>query len=360
MRGKGPGVLVGMSGGVDSSVAAWLLLEQGYRVEGVTFRLWEEDLPEGEAAQGVEDARRVCRQLGIPHRVADLRPLFREQVVDVFAAQYAAGRTPNPCILCNRHIKLGAFCRLAGELGMEYIATGHYARVIRGEGGCPELLRGSCREKDQSYVLYPITPEQLEMLLLPLGEYSKEKIRALAAQQGLAVAHKPDSQDICFIPDGNHAAFLRRYTGRELLPGNFVDESGKILGPHKGLQRYTVGQRKGLGISLGRTMYVSALSPDTGEITLVEEEEKLFSRRVEVEQVHYLVPEMGNRPVEAEVKLRYAHRAAPALLTPLGGGRVSILFHQPQRAATPGQAAVFYQGDRVLGGGTILGTGGQE
>lgn len=352
--GEGKRVLVGMSGGVDSSVAAWLLREQGYEVVGTTFKLWNEPTRDTKCCSidDVRDARFVCHQLGLPHYMFNYEQLFRKQVVDAFAREYASGRTPNPCILCNRYIKFEEFCRRARELGFDHIATGHYARVQQAPSGRWELLRGIHAPKDQSYVLYPATQEQLSMLLLPLGGYAKDEIRQMAQKQGLVVAQKPDSQDICFVPDGDHGAFLQRYTGKALTPGNFVDKEGRILGPHKGLQCYTLGQRKGLGISLGRTMYVSQIHPQ-GDITLVEEEEDLLDSQVLVGTVNWVSIPQPDAPIEAQVKLRYAHQAAPAVITPLEGNRAAVLFDQPQRAATPGQAAVFYQGDRVLGGGVI-------
>ena len=353
---SGPGrVLVGMSGGVDSSVAAWLLLRQGWEVAGATFRLWDAgDEAKCGSERNIADAASVCAQLGIPHYVVDYTGPFRQRVVEAFAQAYARGQTPNPCILCNRYIKLDAFSRKAREMGFDHIATGHYARTAHNpETGRWELLRGKYPEKDQSYVLYTLTQEQLEMLLLPLGEYSKPEIRQMAEEAGLKVAQKPDSQDICFVPDGDYAAFLRSYTGQDLIPGNFVDNAGRVLGPHKGLQCYTIGQRKGLGIALGKTMYVQAIDPRAGTVTLVEDEKELFDTRVTVEDLRLVALPSLKSPARAEVKLRYAHPPAPALLLPGEGGQATVLFDTPQRAATPGQAAVFYDGDRVLGGGTI-------
>ena len=356
MNGAVMKVLGGMSGGGDSSVAAWLLREQGYEVVGATFKLWGEETESSKccSADDIGDARYVCHQLGIPHYVFNYTEIFLDRIVEPFAAEYARGRTPNPCILCNRYIKLDEFCRRARELGFDYVATGHYARVERdADTGRWELLRGRFPEKDQSYVLYTLTQEQLGMFLLPVGEYPKTEIRRIAEEQGLVVARKPDSQDICFVPDGDYGAFLRRYTGKELIPGSFVDKEGKVLGPHKGLQCYTVGQRKGLGIALGKTMYVSAIDPEAGTVTLVEDEAELFGRRVTAEDLNFVAIPGLEGPIRAEAKLRYSHRQAPALLTPLEDGGVEILFDQPQRAATPGQAVVFYDGERVLGGGTI-------
>ena len=350
--------LVAMSGGVDSSAAALLLLRRGYAVEGVTFLLWEEE--PGREPQGVEDAREVCRCLGIPHRVQDHRELFRSRVVEPFVRAYQEGRTPNPCILCNRHVKFGAFARAARELGAERIATGHYARTaFDPELGRWTLSRGADPAKDQSYVLYGLTQEELSILLLPCGELSKGEIRRLAEEAGLPAAHKPDSQDICFVPGGDYAAFLEEYTGEELVPGDFVDREGRVLGRHRGSARYTVGQRKGLGLSLGRPFFVEAIRPRENTVVLVEREADLCRREVLAEDLSFLsLPrEAFARPVAGEARLRYSQRAAAAeaVLTP--EGRLRLTFREPQRAPTPGQAAVFYLGDRVACGGTICGDG---
>ncbi len=352
-------VMVGMSGGVDSSVTAWLLKEQGYDVTGVTFKLWDgkdEQTSKCCSVDDIGDARYVCHQLGIPHYVFNYTELFKEKIVDTFAAEYAAGRTPNPCILCNRHIKLDEFCQRARQLGFDYIATGHYARIRQNLQTMRwELMRGAFPEKDQSYVLYTLTQEQLSMMLLPLGGYPKTEIRRMAEENELVVARKPDSQDICFVPDGDYAGFLQRYTGSKPKQGCFIDKNGTILGPHKGIQHYTIGQRKGLGIALGKTMFVSAINPQAGTVTLVDDEKELFGNRVIAQDVNFVALAGLTEPLQAEAKLRYSHKQAPALLTPLADGSVEVLFDQPQRAATPGQAVVFYNGDVVLGGGTITG-----
>ena len=334
-----------------------LLQELGYDVTGVTFKLWKDPQEESGccSADDVNDARYVCHQLGIPHYVFNYQDLFRERVVDAFAREYAQGRTPNPCILCNRYVKFEAFLRRAQELGADFIATGHYARVERDPSMDRWVLRrGAVPRKDQSYVLYTLTQEELSHLLLPLGGYAKEEIRRIAEENDLVVARKPDSQDICFVPDGDYGAFLERYTGEPARPGLFVDEQGTPLGEHRGIRHYTVGQRKGLGIALGRPMFVQAVSPGENTVTLVDEERKLFRREVLVGEVNWIARDGvdGSTPVEA--KIRYSQNAAPAVLKPLENGRVLLTFSQPQRAPTPGQAAVFYQGDTVLGGGTIL------
>lgn len=354
----GKRVLVGMSGGVDSSVAAFLLREAGYQVVGATFMLWGEETTDSKccSADDISDARYVCSQLGIPHYVFNFKELFKAQVVDNFAREYSAGRTPNPCILCNRYIKFEAFYRKARELGFDYIATGHYARTARNDAtGRWELLRAVHPEKDQSYVLYHLTQEQLACFLLPLGGYPKEEIRHIAEQNGLVVARKPDSQDICFVPDGDYAAFLESYTGEKAAGGFFVDREGKILGEHKGISHYTIGQRKGLGISLGRPAFVADISPISGNITLVEEEQVLYGREITLGDLNWVAASPLTSPQYAQVKIRYSHTAADATVTPLDGDRLRVEFQAPQRAPTKGQAAVLYHGDRVLAGGTIEG-----
>lgn len=341
-------VMLGMSGGVDSSAAALLLQDQGYEVVGVTFRLWGE----GEA----RDAAKVCAQLGIPHLVPDWREPFRQQVVDPFVAAYLQGRTPNPCVFCNRAIKFGRFFQLADQQGCRYVSTGHYAQVLPDGAGGHSLCRGTCLAKDQSYVLYQLTKAQLDRVLLPLGTMTKDQCRALAKERGLVTYSKPDSQDICFIPDGDHAAFIAGYTGKAPVPGSFVDEAGQVLGTHQGICRYTIGQRKGLGISLGHPAFVEAIRPGENQVVLTADEKRLFTTTMEVSGLHLMEPVGAS--FAAQVKIRYAHRPAPALVTLGEDGRALVEFREPQRAVTPGQAAVFYDGDRVLGGGTI--EGGQQ
>lgn len=350
-------IMVGMSGGVDSSVAAYLLLRQGYEVTGVTFKLWDDPTLDSGccSADDVRDAAFVCQQLGIPHYVINYKELFRQQVVTPFAEEYLRGRTPNPCINCNRYIKFGAFSHKLKELGFDLMATGHYARCgYNADTGRWELKRAVHPEKDQSYVLYNLTQPQLAMLRLPLGEYAKPEIRAIAEESGLVVAKKPDSQDICFVPDGDHNAFLRRWVGRELPKGRFVSEDGTDLGANKGITCYTVGQRKGLGISLGCHAFVRRINAAENTVELTTDESRLFRRVIFADDVNWIATERPDRPLAVEAKIRYAHKAAPAVITadPVSG-IVRVEFKEAQRAPAPGQAVVFYCGDTVIGGGTI-------
>ena len=337
-------ILLGMSGGVDSSVAALLLQEEGWQVVGVTFHLW------GDGHEG-EDAAKVCAQLGIEHHQVDWREPFRRQVVEPFVEGYQRGETPNPCIFCNRAIKFGRAFQLARELDCQGISTGHYARILQREGEWV-LCQAAHLPKDQSYVLYQLEREQLPLVRFPLGELSKEEARELARKRGLVTYGKADSQDICFVPQGDHAAFIQEYTGLPLEEGTFVDGEGRVLGTHRGLCRYTIGQRRGLGIAWKSHLYVKALLPQENRVLLTDREEELFSAALAVPRPHWLIdPPRG--PLEALVKIRYSHRPAPALLHPQGDGGVLVEFAQGQRAVTKGQSAVFYQGDRVLGGGII-------
>ena len=351
----GQKIMVGMSGGVDSSVAACLLLRQGYDVTGVTFKLWDD--PAGDSgccsADDVRDAAFVCEQLGIPHYVINYKELFREKVVAPFAEEYLHGRTPNPCINCNRYIKFGAFSHKLKELGFDLMATGHYARCGYNDAtGRWELRRGIYPEKDQSYVLCHLTQEQLAMLRLPLGEYSKPQIRAIAEESGLVVAKKPDSQDICFVPDGDYPAFLRRWTGQELPKGRFIDENGIVLGENKGITHYTIGQRKGLGLAMGAPVYVCGKDMQANTVT-VGPNSSLFSSALQANDWNWFpFPEL-TEPMDVTVKIRHSQFEQPGRVFPEADGFARVEFAQPLRAVTPGQAVVLYQGDMVLGGGTI-------
>ena len=347
-------VFVGMSGGVDSSAAALLLQRQGHGVEGIHLRLLEElPLPPGSASPAAEDAQAVAEKLGVPLHLLDLSREFRESVAADFIEEYQAGRTPNPCVVCNRRIKFGAMLDAALSLGGEYLATGHYARIrCDGTSGRWLLLRGTDPARDQSYFLYRLTQFQLSHTLFPLGEMEKPAIRDLAEQAGLVTARKRDSQDICFVPDGDYAAFIARCVGEESPEGDFLDEAGNVLGRHKGFLRYTRGQHKGLGLVTERPLYVQRKDPVTKAIYLGPDE-ALYSREATVRDCSWIAVEDLTEPRRVTAKIRHSRRDCPATVEPLGEGRVRVRFDEPQRACAPGQSAVFYQGDAVLGGGFL-------
>ena len=347
-------VFVGMSGGVDSSAAALLLRRQGHSVEGIHLRLLEGlPLPEGSASPAAEDARAVAEKLGVPIHFLDLSKEFRESVAADFIREYQAGRTPNPCVVCNRRIKFGAMLDAALALGGEYLATGHYARIRYDEAsGRWFLLRGTDPARDQSYFLYRLTQFQLAHTLFPLGEMEKPAIRDLAEEAGLVTARKRDSQDICFVPDGDYAAFIARRVGEESPEGDFLDEEGNVLGRHRGFLRYTRGQHKGLGLVTERPLYVQRKDPVTKAIYLGPDE-ALYSREATVRDCNWIAAEDLTEPRRVTARIRHSRRDCPATVEPLGDGRVRILFDEPQRACAPGQSAVFYEGDAVLGGGFL-------
>lgn len=353
-------VAIGMSGGVDSSVAAYLLKEQGYEVIGVTMQIWQEEDPLALAENGgccglsaVDDARRVADMLGIPYYVLNFKREFKEHVIDYFMDEYIHARTPNPCIACNRYVKWEALLNRAMELGCDYIATGHYARVCKLGNGRYTLRKSAAIRKDQTYALYNLTQEQLSKTLMPVGEYDKEEIRKIAEEIGLLVAKKPDSQEICFIPDHDYASYIEKETGRHFPQGNFVDINGNILGRHKGLIHYTIGQRKGLGLSLGTPAFVVEIRPDTNEVVIGTNEDT-FCDRLLADQVNFMsIPGLtGECSVTA--KIRYSHQGAPCKIKMTGDDRIVCHFEEPVRAVTPGQAVVFYQDDLVVGGAVIM------
>ncbi len=352
-------VVVGMSGGVDSSVAAYLLKEQGYEVIGVTMQIWQDQDVFEQAEEGgccglsaVDDARRVAQVLGIPHYVMNFKADFKHSVIDYFISEYERGYTPNPCIACNRYVKWESLLQRSLEIGASYIATGHYARIEQLPNGRFSIRNSVTAAKDQTYALYNLTQSQLSHTLMPVGAYEKSIIREIAKEAGLPVAHKQDSQDICFVPDHDYAGFIARETQKESAPGSFVDEEGRILGTHKGIIHYTIGQRKGLGITAETPLFVKELRMDTNEVVLCKSE-SLFSNTCYVSNINYMAVEGLEGVTEAIGKVRYSHKGASCKIEALENGMLKCTFDEPQRAMTPGQAAVFYEGDHILCGGTI-------
>lgn len=347
-------VVVGMSGGVDSSVAAYLLKEQGYNVIGVTMQIWQEEESGCCGLSAIEDARRVAHDLDIPYYVMNFRNEFKENVVDYFIDEYLHGRTPNPCIACNRYVKWESLLKRSRDIGADYIATGHYARIDQLENGRYSLKRSATLAKDQTYALYNLTQEQLKHTLMPVGEYTKDEIREIADRIELRVANKPDSQDICFVPDGDYAGFIEKTLDTELPTGNFVTTDGKILGPHKGITHYTVGQRKGLGLALGYPAFVIEIRPETNEVVIGTNEDSM-SYYVRANKLNFMSIEDLEGEMRVFAKIRYNHKGAWCTIRKTGDDEILCTFAEQQRAITPGQAVVFYDGDYVLGGGTIIG-----
>ena len=348
-------ILVAMSGGVDSAVAAATLVQQGHLCIGATMRLSTGKAGTCGSGAEAEDARRVAEKLHIPHKVFDFSADFEKQVIERFCTAYQQGKTPNPCIDCNRYMKFQKLYEQAKELGCDKVATGHYARVRYDEkSGRWQLLRARCLEKDQSYVLYTLSQEQLAASVFPLGEMeSKGAVREKAAALGFENADKPDSQDICFVPDGDYAAFLEEHTGETAAPGDFVDGTGRVLGRHRGLIRYTVGQRKGLGLSLPAPLYVCEKRVEDNTVVLGEEQ-KLFKIELFATDFNWIACDPPKEPLPVTVMTRYRAREVAGDASVLPDGRVHIRCSQPVRAVTPGQAVVLYDGDRVVGGGKIL------
>ncbi|MCI8589979.1 MAG: tRNA 2-thiouridine(34) synthase MnmA [Clostridiales bacterium] len=352
MNAEKKNVMIAMSGGVDSSVACLLLLEQGYACVGATMHLFsKEKLFSGEDSTA-EDAQAVAERLSVPWQLCCLEKEFDEHVLAPFAACYEAGGTPNPCVFCNQYLKFGALIDHGLAMGCDYIATGHYARIEQ-KNGRYLLKKAADLSKDQSYVLYTLTQRQLAHVLLPLGELTKEKVRTLALAHGFGNAGKKDSQDICFVPDGDYAAAIARYTGKQYPAGDFVDRTGKKLGRHKGFIRYTIGQRKGLGLSLSEPMYVCEKRPETNEVVLGRNDE-LFSSSLDAVRVNWIAFDPPEHPVKAAAKIRYNQVESPATITVTGEGQAHVVFDEPQRAIASGQSVVFYDGDYVLGGGIIV------
>ncbi len=347
-------VVVGMSGGVDSSVAAWLLKEQGYEVIGITMQIWQEEESGCCGLSAIEDARRVAHDLEIPHYVMNFRSEFKEKVVQYFIDEYLNGRTPNPCIACNRYVKWESLLKRSREIGADYIATGHYARIDRLENGRYSLKQSATLAKDQTYALYNLTQEQLQHTLMPVGEYTKDEIREMAEKINMQIAKKPDSQDICFVSDGDYASFIEKNLDTELPTGNFVMTDGSVIGPHKGITHYTVGQRKGLGIALGYPAFVIEIRPETNEVVIGTNEESM-SNHVRANRLNFMSIEKLDGEKRVWAKIRYNHKGAWCTIKMTEEDEVLCTFEERQRAITPGQAVVFYDGDYVLGGGTIIG-----
>lgn len=353
-------VVVGMSGGVDSSVAAYLLKQQGYEVIGVTMKVWQDEGDDERddsccGLSAVDDARRVANKLDIPFYVMNFKSVFKEKVIHYFIDEYLMGRTPNPCIACNKYIKFEELIKKAHSLGAYYVATGHYARIIHDKETDRYLIKKSSAEaKDQTYTMYNLTQDQIKHILMPLGEYSsKEEIRSIAKELGLEIANKPDSQEICFVPDNDYGRFIEKNNDKRIIPGDFVDTEGNILGQHKGIIYYTIGQRKGLGIALGKPAYVVDIRPEKNQVVLGENED-VFSDSLIAKDTNFLLFDRLKSPIEVKAKIRYSAKAAKATVYPLNDNMVRVEFDNLQRAVTPGQAVVFYDNDILVGGGTIV------
>ena len=351
-------VVVGMSGGVDSSATAALLLEQGFDVVGITLKLWPQDcVSRAEdkccGPQAVTDARAVCHKLGIPYYLIDEAEEFQSKVIRYFADEYKAGRTPNPCVMCNQNLKFGRLIDRADQLGAQFIATGHFARLERSADGTRMLLkRGRDARKDQSYFLFSLRQDQLARAMFPLGEKTKSDTREVARHCNLKTADKAESMEICFVPDNDYGRFLQQAKLVQQHRGDIVDLQGQVLGRHDGIEFYTIGQRKGLGISSNRPLYVVELEPATNRV-VVGDESALERDEFTADRCNWIPFDGPPETLEATVKIRYNHPGTTARVTPLAAGKASVKLHTPQRAITPGQAAVFYQDDLVLGGGWI-------
>jgi tRNA-specific 2-thiouridylase len=350
-------VIVGMSGGVDSSATAALLLEQGFEVVGITLKLWPQDcVSRAEdkccGPQAVADARAVCHTLGIPYYLIDESAEFQSKVIQYFADEYKAGRTPNPCVMCNQNLKFGRLIERADQLGARYIATGHFARIERCDDGRVLLKRGRDPRKDQSYFLFSLRQDQLARALFPLGEKTKSDTREVARHCRLKTADKEESMEICFVPDNDYGGFLRQANLAQPHRGDIVDLNGRVLGGHDGIEFYTIGQRKRLGISSPKPLYVVDLDAASNRVT-VGDESALERDELTVDRCNWIPFDRPSGQFEAAVKIRYNHPGTTATVTPMGDGRAKVRLHSAQRAITPGQAAVFYQDDLVVGGGWI-------
>lgn len=349
--------IIAMSGGVDSSVAAYLMKKKGFDCIGATMKLYDnENIGINSektccSLDDIEDARSVALRLSMPYYVFNFKDEFKEKVIDKFISTYENGGTPNPCIDCNRYLKFEKLFQRMKELGFDYVVTGHYAKVEEKDGWF-YLKKGRDESKDQSYVLYSLTQEQLSHIMFPLGDYSKDEIRNIAQSQGFINAAKKDSQDICFVPDGDYAKFIESFTGKTYPQGKFVDMKGNVLGTHQGIIRYTNGQRKGLGVAFGQPMYVAGKNIEDNTVTLCTNEE-LFSNELIADDFNWLIPNPDNE-MKCKARVRYNMKEQNAVVNVLDNGTVRVIFDKPQRAITKGQALVLYDGDTVLGGGTII------
>lgn len=339
-------IVIGMSGGVDSSVAAYLLKEQGYEVIGVTMHTWEH-------SDATKDAAIVAEQLGIPHFIIDFSKEFQEYVIDYFIHSYLHGQTPNPCIVCNRYVKWEALLKKCKDFGADTIATGHYARIIKLDNDRYTLKKSATLAKDQTYALYRLTQEQLAHTLMPVGEYTKEEIRAIAKKANLSVADKGDSQEICFIPDKNYAKYIEEKAHTKIASGNFVTSSGTVIGEHKGIIHYTIGQRKGLNLAMGHPVFVTDINAQTNEVVIGENSD-LFKTKLYANKINLMSISSFKEPIKAIAKIRYSHKGSLCTITKIDDDLISCEFEEPQRAITPGQALVFYENDYLIGGGTII------
>jgi tRNA-specific 2-thiouridylase len=355
-------VVIGMSGGVDSSVAAYLLKKQGYNVIGATMQIWQDEDAMTQEHNGgccgvsaVWDARRVADKLEIPYYVMNFKESFQKNVIDYFNKEYLLGRTPNPCIACNRYVKWESLLQRSIEIGADYIATGHYAKVVQLPNGRYALEKSKTDAKDQTYALYNLTQYQLSHTLMPVGDYEKSEIRKIAEEINLLVANKPDSQEICFIPDNDHSRYIEEHMDNVPGEGNFVSVDGEILGRHKGIYHYTVGQRKGLGLAMGHPVFVVEIRPETNEVVIGENED-IMSDTLYADALNFMSIEDLEGEMRVDAKIRYNHKGAPAVIRKISEDRIECIFDTPQRAISPGQAVVFYDGNVVVGGGTIIGT----
>ncbi|MCH4888548.1 tRNA 2-thiouridine(34) synthase MnmA [Acidaminobacter sp. JC074] len=354
-------VVVGMSGGVDSAVAAYVLKEQGYEVIGITMKLWEEDEENYAEDYGgccslssVEDARLVCEKLDIPFYVINYNERFIETVVDNFIDEYLNGHTPSPCIRCNKYIKFDELLKTAHGLGAYYVATGHYGIIGYNEDLDRYTISKSKElRKDQTYMMYSLSQDQIKHTLMPLGVFeSKEEVRQIAEREDLIVARKNDSQEICFVIDDDYARFVKEHSKKKIPKGKFVDLEGNVLGDHKGIIHYTIGQRKGLGVTFGKPMYVVEIRPKTNEVVLGDNDD-VFKTELTAKEFNIITKKELTEPLQCDGKVRYSSKTAPCTIYPLEGDRIKAVFDQPQRAVTPGQSVVFYDGDLLLGGGVI-------